>query len=67
MKLNVLDWIAIILVVIGAINWGLVGWLDYNLIDSIFGVSSTLARIIYAVVGVAGLWVIYTVTKSNNQ
>lgn len=66
MKLNALDWIAIILVIIGAINWGLVGWLDYNLVDSIFGVGSTVARVIYAIVGVAGLWMIYTASKSNS-
>ncbi len=49
---------ALVLVVIGGINWGLVGFFDYNLVDSIFGAGSVLARIVYAVVGLASLWVL---------
>lgn len=51
--LNILAWI---LVVIGAINWGLVGFFNFNLVDAIFGVGSIVSRIIYALVGLAGLW-----------
>lgn len=43
------------LLIIGAINWGLVGAFDFNLVDYIFGVGSVVARIIYIVVGLAGL------------
>ncbi|MBA3815841.1 MAG: DUF378 domain-containing protein [Parachlamydiaceae bacterium] len=43
------------LVIIGALNWGLVGIADYNLVDHIFGVESVASRIIYTVVGLAGL------------
>ena len=50
--------IALVLTVIGGINWGLVGFFDYNLVDSIFGAGSVLARVIYAVVGLASLWVL---------
>jgi uncharacterized membrane protein YuzA (DUF378 family) len=50
--------LALVLVVIGGINWGLVGFFDYNLVDSIFGVGSVLARVVYAVVGLAALWVL---------
>lgn len=59
MKLNPIEKTSYILLVIGGVNWGLVGWLDYNLVDEIFGVGSTLSRVIYAVVGVAALHVIY--------
>lgn len=59
---------ALILVIIGGINWGLVGFFDYNLVDGIFGAGSVLARIIYAVVGLAALWVLADwVMRSNNQ
>lgn len=51
--LNILAWI---LVVIGAINWGLIGFFNFNLVDAIFGVGSIVSRIIYALVGLAGLW-----------
>jgi uncharacterized membrane protein YuzA (DUF378 family) len=49
---------ALVLIVIGGVNWGLVGFFDYNLIDSLFGVASALSRIIYALVGLAALYVI---------
>lgn len=56
MKFNGLDIVASILVIIGAINWGLVGLLDVNLVSLIFGSGSTLERIVYVLVGLAGLW-----------
>jgi uncharacterized membrane protein YuzA (DUF378 family) len=49
---------AMVLVIIGALNWGLVGFFDYNLVDSLFGTGSTVARIIYAVVGLCGLFML---------
>ncbi len=43
------------LVIIGAINWGLVGFFSFNLVDYIFGAGSILSHIIYSVVGISGL------------
>lgn len=63
MKLNVIDWIAWILVIIGALNWGLVGIFNWNLVNAIFGDMSVLSRIIYSLVGISGLWMIYTGAK----
>ena len=54
--MKVIDTIALILVIIGAINWGLIGFFNFNLVDTLFGVMSIISRIIYALVGVAGLW-----------
>ena len=54
--MKVIDKIALILVIIGAINWGLIGIFDYNLVDGIFGTMSMVSRIIYALVGISGLW-----------
>lgn len=52
-----IDWIALLLIVIGAINWGLVGFFQYDLVGSIFGGTSSLAsRIVYAIVGIAGIY-----------
>ena len=48
--------IALVLILIGGLNWGLVGFFDYNLVDAVFGVDSMMARVIYAVVGVAALY-----------
>lgn len=54
--MKAIDTIALILVIIGAINWGLIGLFKFNLVDSIFGTMSALSRIIYTLVGISGLW-----------
>lgn len=56
--MKILDTIALILVIIGGLNWGLIGFFQYNLVDSLFGVASMLSRIIYALVGLASLYAI---------
>lgn len=50
--------ISLILTVIGAINWLLVGLFDFNLVNWITGDIAVIARIIYALVGIAGIWMI---------
>ncbi len=47
--------ILLVITIIGAINWGLIGILDFNLVDTIFGVGSLFSRIIYSLVGISGL------------
>lgn len=44
--------------IIGAINWGLIGFFDFNLVAAIFGDGSAFSRIIYALVGLCGLYLI---------
>lgn len=51
-----LDTIALLLVIIGAVNWGLIGFFDFNLVSALFGEMTTFSRVIYALVGVAGLY-----------
>ena len=46
---------ALVFTVIGAINWGLIGLFNFNLVDSLFGQNSFLSMLIYIVVGIAGL------------
>ncbi len=48
--------VALLLILIGGLNWGLVGFFDYNLVDMIFGEDSTGARVVYALVGLAALY-----------
>lgn len=69
-RLNWLDWTALTLAVIGALNWGLVGFFSFDLVRAIFGtggaptaVVSTLSRIIFAIVGLGGLYSIYSLVK----
>jgi uncharacterized protein len=47
---TVLDWIALVLVVIGGINWGLVGIMNLDLVATLFGDMSTLSRIVYGII-----------------
>lgn len=54
--MKVIDTIALILIIIGAINWGLIGIFNFNLVEAIFGAMSMITRIIYSLVGIAGLW-----------
>ncbi len=54
--MKVIDTIALILIIIGAINWGLIGFFNFNLVSAIFGEMSIVSRVIYALVGVSGLW-----------
>ena len=52
-----LDRIALLLVIIGAVNWGLVGIFQFDLVAALFGgQAAVLSRIIYTLVGAAGLW-----------
>lgn len=54
--MKIINWIALTLVIIGALNWLLVGLIDFNLVDTLFGAGSILAKIIYILVGIAGIW-----------
>lgn len=52
-----MDKTALVLIIIGAINWGIIGFFGFDLVGTLFGgQGSVLSRIIFAVVGVAGLW-----------
>ena len=54
--MKLLDTISLALLIIGGINWGLVGLFQFNLVDSIFGTLSILSRIIYCLVGISGIY-----------
>lgn len=54
--LNTLDWVALVLMVIGGINWGLVGALDLDLVAILFGSGDMASRVVYMGVGLAALY-----------
>lgn len=58
MRLNTWDWVALVLLIIGGLNWGLVGLFNFNLVESIFGAASLVTRIIYILVGLSALYLI---------
>ena len=56
MRTNGLDYTILTIVIIGAINWGLIGFFGFDLINVVFGNMTLLSRIIYAIVGLSGLY-----------
>lgn len=68
MKMNAIDYVAWVLIVVGGLNWGLVGAFKYNLVDKIFGVGSTISRVVYVLVGLAAVYsVLAVVSKLSKQ
>ncbi len=61
-KLNTLDIIALILLIIGGLNWGLVGLAGYNIVDSILG-GTSIDMIIYVLVGLAAVYILIMIGK----
>ena len=57
--MKTIDLLAFLLVVIGGINWGLVGAFNYNLVTSLLGDASTMTRAVYALVGLGALYEAY--------
>lgn len=60
---SVIDWIALVLVIVGGLNWGLVGLFNLDLVELILGSIPILQRIVYIVVGLAAIYLIYFATK----
>ncbi len=56
--MKILDYVLLTLVIIGAINWGLIGVLQFDLVRTLFGDMSVFSRIIYTLVGIGGLYAI---------
>lgn len=54
--MKIIDKIALVLIIIGALNWGLIGLFEFDLVATLFGEMSVLSRIVYSLVGIAGLW-----------
>ena len=66
-RMNALDWIAMVLMIVGGLNWGLVGLINYDVVATLFGAQTPAARIVYVVVGLAALYSIYTAAKMGGE
>ncbi len=64
--MKIIDYIALVLVIIGAINWGLIGLFGFDLVATLFGSMSVISRIVYTLVGIAGLWSIRFFAKVDD-
>ena len=61
--MKAIDWVAMVLVIVGGLNWGLVGLMNYDLVASLLGAGSVLSKIVYDLVGLGALWMIYHAYK----
>ena len=53
--MSTLQKVCLVVTIIGCINWGLIGLLDFNLVEAIFGASSVISRIVYSLVGLTSM------------
>ncbi|MEG2338303.1 MAG: DUF378 domain-containing protein [Clostridium sp.] len=67
MKLNGLDWLGLVLTIVGGLNWGLIGVFNFNLVSFIFGIDTIWSRIVYILVGIGALILIYTASTIQSR
>lgn len=66
-ELNLLDWIAIILVIVGGLNWGLASFSSYNLVTMIFGSIPMLVSMVYGLVGLSAIYLAVISTQLGKK
>ncbi len=63
--LDAIDWLAFVLLIIGGLNWGLVGIFNLDLVAYLFGNLSIISRIVYTLVGISAIYAIYPLTTKS--
>ena len=61
--MSAIDYIAMALLIIGGLNWAMVGLFDVDVVAGLFGTGSPATRLVYVIVGIAALWSIWTATR----
>ncbi|MDO8686043.1 MAG: DUF378 domain-containing protein [Clostridiales bacterium] len=67
MRRNGFDRLTLILIVIGALNWLLVGLFNFNLVEAIFGTTAFLTKLIYILVGISGIYCISLLFRESGH
>ena len=67
MENKAMDATALTISIIGAINWGLIGFFNFNLVSFLFGSMTWLSRIIYAIVGICGIYLLSFYTRTGEE
>jgi uncharacterized membrane protein YuzA (DUF378 family) len=65
--MRALDAVTLVLLIVGGLNWGLVGLFDFNLVDALFGEMSMLSRIVYGLVGLSALYQIVPLVSGRRD
>ena len=63
--MRIINTITLILLIVGGLNWGLVGLLNFDLVAAIFGEMSALSRVVYVLVGLSALWQIIPLARGD--
>lgn len=66
-RMTAIDWIPMLLLIVGGINWGLIGLMDFNLVAYLFGDDSVITRAIYGLVGLSALYSIYLSSRLSSK
>lgn len=66
-RMTAAEWIPMLLLIVGGLNWGLVGLFDFNLVASLFGEGTTLSRAVYIAVGLSALYSLYLSAKMSRN
>lgn len=67
MEMSVWDWIALVLVVVGGLNWGLVGLLNLDVVRAVFGTIPVLEQIVYIIIGLGAVYMIYAAAMKKKK
>ena len=66
-NMTAIDWIAMTLLIIGGINWGLIGLFNIDIVATFFGEMTMLTKLVYSLVGLSALYCIYTASKMGRH
>ena len=65
--MKALDMTALVLVIVGGLNWLFVGLFEMDLVTSVFGEGSTLTKVVYVLVGLAALWMLWGLVMNKSS
>jgi len=65
--LNILDWAAFVLVIVGGLNWALVGFFSFDLVAYLLGSLTLLSRIVYVLVGLSALYLVFVLPSLQRK
>lgn len=65
-NLNAFDWVALLILIIGGVNWGLISLFNLDIVSYIFGTMTMLTRVIYGLVGLSAVYTIYLLSSKTN-
>lgn len=66
-RFNTLDWVAMVLLIVGGLNWGLVGLFAFDLVAALFGEMSFLSRLVYILVGISAIYLAVEAFRWSSQ